>query len=104
MQIGADGGTLTVNIINHPEAPAPSAPVSVDRRRRRKVGGVDMRRRRQMTQAAQVDTHKAELQRAYESRKASGTSYRKAYAELGGAAEDTRAWWRAAPDPKAVRP
>jgi hypothetical protein len=101
MQIGADGGNLTVNIINHPES---TAPVSVDGRRRRKGKRLDMRRRRQLAQAAQVDSHKAELQADYAARKAAGGSYRKAYAELGGNGEETRTWWRAAPDPKAVRP
>jgi hypothetical protein len=59
-----------------------------------------MRRRRQMAQTAQGDAHKAELQQAYETRKAAGMSYRKAYAELGGNGEETRVWWRAAPEPQ----
>jgi hypothetical protein len=88
------GGHLVVNI----SARAESSPAAVaDGRRRRRGRGLDMRRRRQL---AHVDTHKAELKRCYESRKAAGESYRRAYAELGGNGQETRTWWRAASSPK----
>jgi hypothetical protein len=95
MRVGAEGH-LTVNVTARAETAAPAA----GRGRPRRGHGLDMRRRRQMAQTAQGDAHKAELQQAYETRKAAGMSYRKAYAELGGNGEETRVWWRAAPEPQ----
>ncbi|MBX0331172.1 type IV secretory system conjugative DNA transfer family protein [Oscillochloris sp. ZM17-4] len=96
VRLGGDGGHLTVNVNARAETAAPAG-----RGRPRRGRGLDMRRRRQQAQSAQGDTHKAELQVAYADRKAQGLSYRKAYAELGGSSAEARAWWGAAPSPKA---
>ena len=98
LELDAPTGHLTVNV----SASASGTPRGPRRAPRGK--GLDMRRRRQLAQAAQIDTKKDELRRAYEARKAAGGSHRKAFAELGGNSEESRAWWKAAPDPKATRP
>ncbi|MEI6777713.1 MAG: type IV secretory system conjugative DNA transfer family protein [Chloroflexales bacterium] len=94
LALDAPTGHLTVNV----SASASGAPGT----RRRALRGcrLDMRRRRQLAQSAQSDTKKDELRRAYEARKAAGISHRKAFAELGGNSEESRAWWKGAPSPK----
>lgn len=75
---------VIVNVTNHADR---------DPQRRR---GLDMRRRRARNQSTVVARRKAALQRAYAERKAHGSSFRKAYAELGGSSAAARAWWHAA--------
>jgi hypothetical protein len=58
-----------------------------------------MRHRHQMHLAAQQEAKKDELRRAYAAKKAEGWSHRKAFAELGGNSDESRAWWKAAPAP-----
>lgn len=92
-----DGGHLTVNV--NARAEAAPAERATGRSRTRKGRAFDARRRRQMHQTQNQDAQKAQLQSAYAQRKAAGVSYRKAFAELGGSSEETRAWWRALPEP-----
>ena len=100
VRLGTDNGQLTVNVNAHAE----STPIARGRARsRHRVRGVNIQRRLQMTKAAKRAAFKAELQQAYEARKAAGVSYRKSYAELGGSSAEARAWWQAAPNPKGKR-
>jgi hypothetical protein len=92
-----DGGHLTLNVNARAEAAPADRPTG--RTRTRKGRAFDARRRRLANQAQSQDAQKATLQQAYEQRKAAGVSYRKAFAELGGSSEETRGWWRAAPEP-----
>ncbi|MBX0326955.1 type IV secretory system conjugative DNA transfer family protein [Oscillochloris sp. ZM17-4] len=102
MSLGAGAGAgapgITLNVNARAEAIPPG------RVRPRRGRGLNMHRRRQLAQEQQQDERKAELRAAYEARKAVGISHRKAFAELGGSSEETRAWWRAAPGPKGVTP
>lgn len=82
------GAAVVVNVTTH---------ALPGRARQRRGRGLDMRQRRQRHQAGQVAAHKRALQQAYAQRKQAGGSFRKAYAELGGASHEARAWWRAAP-------
>jgi hypothetical protein len=96
-----DTGGPTLRIDVHARAEAAGAQ---ERQRHdpagRRRGGLDARRRRQLAEQRRLEGRKAELRAAYAERKAAGLSYRAAYAELGGASDDTRAWWRAAAGPR----
>jgi hypothetical protein len=95
-----DGGpTLRIDVHARAEAAGAQERQRHDPAGRRR-GGLDARRRRQLAEQRRLEGRKAELQAAYAQRKAAGLSYRAAYAELGGASDDTRAWWRAAAGPR----
>jgi hypothetical protein len=93
-----EGPALRIDV----HARAESAPQAERQRldpQGRRRSGLDARRRRQLAEQRRAKQRKAELRAAYAERKAAGWSYRKAYAELGGASDDARAWWAAAPGP-----
>lgn len=95
---GGEGPALRIDVHARAEAaPQTERPRHDPHGRRR--SGLDARRRRLLAEQRKVEQRKAELRTAYEQRKAAGLSYRKAYAELGGASEEARAWWAAAPAP-----
>ena len=102
MQLDPLDRVFTLNVNARAEATPASIPASIPAsapvggRRMARGRGLDMRRRRHMAQARQIEDRKTELQTAYAARKAAGVSYSKAYAELGGNSTESRAWWKAA--------